>query len=239
MTTHLTDTLDHAVAAALMFDAGIRASQCESPGREALRWEVARLVGEVMISRAAAGRSAGQQTGGPDAAACDVPSAVPADTSDFEEQILFRIRAALSAADGCAEHSLSVDISGIRREGGGVIHAVAGARVVILLPDLCSITNCDRAVGDLIKIYDDPERGRRGWIVDFSSVTACPSLVLVGLLNSLRDDLAARGAHLALVWFRPELFPPRFMARLSANFDLELAAGCLFTRKASAGAPRG
>ena len=167
-----------------MLEAYAKASRHDSAGWQALRWEIACLVGESLVSQAAIGRFLLEQ-GESCVAAPDQGRVGRGAAGERHDDILLRMRVAAFAAcprRGGAEECLQAEIGRLTRGAGGVAHAAVAGRLVILMPDFESKLDCDMAAADLMRIFDEERAQSSDWIVDFSAVTHLPSLLLMGLL---------------------------------------------------------
>lgn len=115
-------------------------------------------------------------------------------------------------------------------EPGGVIHTVYGNSIIICLPNIENLYSQDCVTADLVNLFENRQRVGLNWILDFSSVTCTPPLLLMGVLGGYRHDLSEYRAHLLITWLRLTLFSKPYQELLESQFDLQQVGGYLFSK---------
>lgn len=110
----------------------------------------------------------------------------------------------------------------------GLRSSLLGKLLVLLLPEIRSLTHCWQLLDDINRLYSAPDAPIE-WLIDCSSIREAETLLLSTLLGYERE-LRQRGGRARLCWLRDTTLADPLRVRFETLFGLVRRAGHYFSR---------
>lgn len=106
----------------------------------------------------------------------------------------------------------------IEHHSGNIVSAAFRSHVVILLPEVESLSTEQAVANGLLDIFERAS-GQKTWIIDFSAMRQITHLML-GLIYGYRENLNRKGGRLGVCWLRDGIVPGSLMNSVSNKLEL-------------------